>query len=461
MKRIFTKALVLVLALAMIAASALAVFADEASAGEAAAQIEEQNTVTEEPAEESGDVDAAAEQTSEQEPEEIVQEPAAQTETETAAETASDEQGSQVIRKTAQAGSGTAVYYTVTFVNGTGKTLKTEKVESGQAATAPADPVRSGYDFTGWDKDFSSVTANMTVTAQWKTHVHSWSGWKVKTKATYFRYGTMVRTCSCGATQTKAIAKLKGRNKWIKDNGKRYYLNKKGKPVTGWQKIKHFKSKTVKWCYFTKKGVYVKCVKKSTRNKWVKADGNKFYFGKKKKPLGKGFHFIGGKLYHMDKYGAVMYGKFKAVDGYKYTAAKNGTISTLAYYKHKYKVLVIIDISSQTLKCYKKGKLKLKTSVVTGHKGVHDTPTGHFSVKSKQRNINLVGSTWCSHVSYWMAFIGSSHGMHDASWRSSSQFSNHSTYKYNGSHGCVNMRYSAAKKLYGLVSVGTPVFVQK
>ena len=59
-------------------------------------------------------------------------------------------------------------FYTVTFVDGQGKTLKTEKVESGKAATAPADPKRDGYTFTGWDKDFSKVTADMTVTAQWK-----------------------------------------------------------------------------------------------------------------------------------------------------------------------------------------------------------------------------------------------------------------------------------------------------
>ena len=62
----------------------------------------------------------------------------------------------------------TPVYYSVTFVDGQGKTLKTQKVESGKAATAPAAPKRSGYTFTGWDKDFSKVTANMTVTAKWK-----------------------------------------------------------------------------------------------------------------------------------------------------------------------------------------------------------------------------------------------------------------------------------------------------
>lgn len=58
--------------------------------------------------------------------------------------------------------------YTVTFVDGQGKILKIQKVQSGKSATAPAAPKRSGYTFAGWDKDFSKVTANMTVTAKWK-----------------------------------------------------------------------------------------------------------------------------------------------------------------------------------------------------------------------------------------------------------------------------------------------------
>jgi uncharacterized repeat protein (TIGR02543 family) len=55
--------------------------------------------------------------------------------------------------------------YTVNFVDYDGTVLKTQTVESGKSATAPADPTRDGYKFTGWDKDFSSVTSNLTVTA--------------------------------------------------------------------------------------------------------------------------------------------------------------------------------------------------------------------------------------------------------------------------------------------------------
>ncbi len=60
-------------------------------------------------------------------------------------------------------------YYKVTFVDYDGKTvLGTDTVKKGEAAKAPKDPTREGYDFTGWDKDFSKVTDNMTVQAQYK-----------------------------------------------------------------------------------------------------------------------------------------------------------------------------------------------------------------------------------------------------------------------------------------------------
>lgn len=60
------------------------------------------------------------------------------------------------------------IYYTVIFQDWDGTTLKTEQVEQGKSATAPATPVREGYTFTGWDKDFSNVQSNLTVTAQYE-----------------------------------------------------------------------------------------------------------------------------------------------------------------------------------------------------------------------------------------------------------------------------------------------------
>ena len=58
--------------------------------------------------------------------------------------------------------------YTVTFVDWDGTELKKETVEAGQAATAPAEPSREGYTFKGWDVDFTNVTADLTVTAQYE-----------------------------------------------------------------------------------------------------------------------------------------------------------------------------------------------------------------------------------------------------------------------------------------------------
>ena len=54
--------------------------------------------------------------------------------------------------------------FTVKFMNGSTE-VKSEEVEYGKAATAPADPTKQGCDFKSWDKDFSNVKANLTVNA--------------------------------------------------------------------------------------------------------------------------------------------------------------------------------------------------------------------------------------------------------------------------------------------------------
>ena len=58
--------------------------------------------------------------------------------------------------------------YTVTFKDYDGKVLKTETVEEGKGATAPAEPTREGYKFVGWDKDFAEVRGDLEVTAKYE-----------------------------------------------------------------------------------------------------------------------------------------------------------------------------------------------------------------------------------------------------------------------------------------------------
>ena len=60
-----------------------------------------------------------------------------------------------------------SVLYTVTFKDWDGTVLKTQTVASGGAASAPDNPTRDGYAFSGWDKDYNHVTSDLVVTAQY------------------------------------------------------------------------------------------------------------------------------------------------------------------------------------------------------------------------------------------------------------------------------------------------------
>ncbi len=60
-----------------------------------------------------------------------------------------------------------APLYTVTFLDWDGTTLKTEEVREGENATPPVPGGRAGYHFVGWDKPYTTITANTTITAQY------------------------------------------------------------------------------------------------------------------------------------------------------------------------------------------------------------------------------------------------------------------------------------------------------
>ena len=67
----------------------------------------------------------------------------------------------------------------------------------------------------------------------------------------------------------------------------------------------------------------------------------------------------------------------------------------------------------------------------------------------------LRGEGYEAPVDYWMPFEGDV-GIHDMQNR---YYFGGTIYLTNGSHGCVNTPYEAAKTIYNIVSIGTPVIV--
>lgn len=115
---------------------------------------------------------------------------------------------------------------------------------------------------------------------------------------------------------------------------------------------------------------------------------------------------------------------------------------------------VEINLTAQHLFLYVNGKLIVESDFVSGNSSKGwDSPTGAYPLTYKERNATLNGADYSTPVSYWMPFAGNV-GMHDADWRDSFGAS---IYKRNGSHGCINLPPSAAKKIFEHIDAGFPV----
>ena len=121
---------------------------------------------------------------------------------------------------------------------------------------------------------------------------------------------------------------------------------------------------------------------------------------------------------------------------------------------------VEISIARQEVWLYIDGECIMNSSCVTGTPPNASTYTGVYALTYKKSpdvltGPNAGGGSYSSKVTFWMPFNGNQ-GMHDASWRSS--FGG-SIYKTNGSHGCVNLPYSAAATLYKHIDAGFPIVI--
>lgn len=119
---------------------------------------------------------------------------------------------------------------------------------------------------------------------------------------------------------------------------------------------------------------------------------------------------------------------------------------------------VEISIDDQHLWFYKNDKLVVSTDVITGKVSAGwGSRTGIFEVNGGKRpNVGLVGNDYYAFVYYWMPYISGVVGMHDCTWHD--EFGG-DVFIYDGSHGCINMPFNEAKKLFNNMSVGTKVII--
>lgn len=125
-----------------------------------------------------------------------------------------------------------------------------------------------------------------------------------------------------------------------------------------------------------------------------------------------------------------------------------------------------VDISNQLVRFVQNGEVVFSANVVTGtNNDKRQTDKGVYDILDKQTDYVMTGADengdgqpdYRTPCKYWMRIMWNGIGFHDLSSRTN--WSKTAYLNGNGSHGCVNMHYDDAQKLYSLVQIGTPVII--
>jgi lipoprotein-anchoring transpeptidase ErfK/SrfK len=117
--------------------------------------------------------------------------------------------------------------------------------------------------------------------------------------------------------------------------------------------------------------------------------------------------------------------------------------------------LVLVSISRQHAWMCQGAKQVYDSPVTTGETDNGDnTPTGTWTIQSRETDRYLFGAGYRDYVHYWLPFDGD-FGFHDATWQSFPFGS--SLYQTAGSNGCVHLPMAAVSWLYGWATVDRTV----
>lgn len=119
-----------------------------------------------------------------------------------------------------------------------------------------------------------------------------------------------------------------------------------------------------------------------------------------------------------------------------------------------------VDLTEQRVYVYRDGQLAHTCICVTGKPPTEDriTRTGIWYVKEKMPEKILVGEDYQTPSKFWVRIMWTGTGYH---YLERSDWANWSPTLYltKGSHGCINLQYEDAQKVYELVRTGDPVFI--